>query len=212
MNEKFLSMKGDDRGITGIGVLILFIALVLVAAIASGVILDTAGFLQNRASDTGTDSTNQVSNQVQVLAVTGDVASDAADGIDALRVNVFKSPGAADIDLDGATIQYVAPDGSAVLTLDSANTTADNGSAAYDVSAYRDTDGSAPVLNAEDDRFEILINLTDSTGTAPDTAMTNLVASESATPRNTSASGSTTTYIINVPDSLSSSTDSSILL
>jgi flagellin-like protein len=204
MTDKFISLKGSDRGITGIGVLILFIALVLVAAIASGVILDTAGFLQNTAADTGTDATDQVSNQVQVLAATGDVDSNRE--VTDIRANVFKSPGASDIDLSDSTIQYVAPNGSAVLVYNAATPSA--GAEEYEVSDYLDADGSVPVLNDKDDRFEVHILLDGSAGTAMDT----LKEGDSATLRLTSQSGATTTYIVDVPESLASSEDSEVLL
>jgi flagellin-like protein len=204
MTDKFTSIKGSDRGITGIGVLILFIALVLVAAIASGVILDTAGFLQNTAADTGTDATDQVSNQVQVLAVTGDVDSNRE--VTNIRANVFKSPGAGDIDLEDATIQYVAPNGSAVLVYNSVTPTA--GAEEYEVTSYLDEDGSVPVLNNKDDRFEVHILLDGSAGDAMDT----LKEGDSATLRITSQSGATTTYIVDVPESLASNEDSEVLL
>ncbi|MFB6134859.1 MAG: archaellin/type IV pilin N-terminal domain-containing protein [Halanaeroarchaeum sp.] len=68
-----LPSKGD-HGQVGIGTLIVFIAMVLVAAIAAGVLINTAGFLQSSAQETGEESSAQVTNQLQVIAATGQVS------------------------------------------------------------------------------------------------------------------------------------------
>jgi len=53
MLNRLTQTNTDERGMTGIGVLILFIALVLVAAIASCLIADASRVLQNTAQNTG---------------------------------------------------------------------------------------------------------------------------------------------------------------
>jgi len=93
-----------ERGQVGIGTLIVFIAMVLVAAIAAGVLINTAGLLQSQAEATGEESTDQVSNQVQIQSTTGDVNSDS---IEFVNMVVSAAPGSSAIDLGDADYQYL---------------------------------------------------------------------------------------------------------
>ena len=99
-------LNDDRRGQVGIGTLIVFIAMVLVAAIAAGVLINTAGFLQNQAENTGTESTEQVADNLNVITEVGEVNYD--DNINELRVGVQPASGADDINLAELTVQYVS--------------------------------------------------------------------------------------------------------
>ena len=108
MFEQFT--ESEERGQVGIGTLIVFIALVLVAAIAAGVLINTAGFLQTQAQATGEESTEQVSTNLVYLSTTGVVHGDE-DGIEQFETTVQLGPGSSAIDLNDTTISLFTDDG-----------------------------------------------------------------------------------------------------
>lgn len=59
----------NTKAQAGIGTLIMFIALILVAAIAAGVLIQTTSSLQSKALDTGRQTRTQVSTSVMPLQV-----------------------------------------------------------------------------------------------------------------------------------------------
>jgi len=144
-----------DRGQVGIGTLIVFIAMVLVAAIAAGVLINTAGFLQTKSEETGQQSGQQVTNRLQVAAATGTNLSDQAVGV--VNMTLKKSPGASNIDLENATVQWVGPSGT--YNLVNASVEASGADGHFGIVPFKDADGSHPVLNDPDDRMVMVFDL-----------------------------------------------------
>ncbi|KOX93496.1 archaellin/type IV pilin N-terminal domain-containing protein [Haloarcula rubripromontorii] len=186
----------DDRGQVGIGTLIVFIAMVLVAAIAAGVLINTAGFLQSSAEETGQQSSDQVTNRLEVVTTVGTVDGGA---VDTVEVTVKRAPGAANIDLGSTIAQWVSSDGSYDLTQ---GASAD--SSTFSVSDVQDDDNSissSNVLNDPADRAKLTFSANDIIGDG--TAGTGLSEGATATVRLNTQSGGTSTVRLVVPETLS---------
>lgn len=95
----------DERAEVGVGTLIVFIAMVLVAAVAAAVIVNVTGGLQGRALSTGNLATQEVSSNLKVLNVFGD-RPDATSDIDDLTINVGLSAGSLPVDLEPLILRY----------------------------------------------------------------------------------------------------------
>ena len=208
-----LTSDADDRGQVGIGTLIVFIALVLVAAIAAGVLINTAGFLQSQAESTGQESTEQVSNGIQVHSITSVVGQPDSD-IGFLELRVGLAPGSGAVDLTDTTIQWVGESNSATLPVASGGSPlsaySDGGNTAINVASNAEVpnDQGGTVLNDPEDRKTIVIvgsisGITfDNSDQLPDDLP--LGSGEEATITITTQDGAQTTAEIDVPRVLSS--------
>jgi flagellin-like protein len=190
------------RGAVGIGTLIIFIAFVLVAAIAAVTVVDTADILQSTAQQTGSEATAQVSNQIVVNSVSGTVDNET---VDAVNMNIMASAGADDIDMSQATVEFIGSNGQAVLVYDGAGPVAGT---SFNVAAYKDDDTSMPVINQRSDRANLSLTF-DSAGAD---AELPLPEGDDVTLRIQTASGSTSTVTFQVPETLDSKDGQSIFL
>ncbi|MFA1610586.1 archaellin/type IV pilin N-terminal domain-containing protein [Halobellus rubicundus] len=203
-----------DRGQVGIGTLIVFIAMVLVAAIAAGVLVNTAGFLQATAEDAGQESVDKVTNRMDVVSTHG-IVSDAGSEltVDSLNLTVRLAAGSGSVSLESSTINYVsgstarnlvynnetAPDGT-LLNVSESQTGSARGLNSTEFTAYPledDNDASFPVLNSQADRYEIVIN----TSVVEETTG-GLSTGDSVELELTSRSGGSTQVILTMPQQL----------
>ncbi|HVL88030.1 MAG TPA: archaellin/type IV pilin N-terminal domain-containing protein [Candidatus Thermoplasmatota archaeon] len=153
------ALERNDRAEVGIGTMIVFIATVLVAAIAASVLIDTSGKLQERSTRTGQETTQQVASNLQVNSITGKRASLSEANMTMMNITLSVAPGAQSIDLSQLMIQMNT--GQRVTVLGWTSGTESQGK--FNTTALRDADGSFtflnPVINAGD-LVVVNINLT----------------------------------------------------
>jgi archaellin len=167
--------------------------MVLVAAIAAGVLINTAGFLQSKSQETGQQSSKQVSDRVQEVATVGNVTGSK---IDIVNVTVTQAPGAGEIDIQNATVTWIGPSGTYQLT--STTQTYSQGPSMTDSFSYiavKDSDGSDNGLNDADDRLNLVFDV-------DQFATGNLGEGDEVTIKINTMAGATTSIRFTVPESL----------
>jgi len=96
---KFIRNKAGDMGI---GAMIVFIAMVLVAGIAASVLVQTANKLEIKAMTTGQQTTKEVSTGLHVIDMEGMVA---VGKVTRLTMTIQSRAGSSDIDLAQTVIE-----------------------------------------------------------------------------------------------------------
>ncbi|MFB6222587.1 MAG: archaellin/type IV pilin N-terminal domain-containing protein [Haloarcula sp.] len=191
---------GEDRGQVGIGTLIVFIAMVLVAAIAAGVLINTAGFLQNSAEATGQQSSDSTTNRIQIVGMTGDHFTGNSE-VGVVNITVKRAPGAGNVDLHKTTVQWIGPSGT-YYQLASGGAEG-NPDGRFTISTVQDNDASQPVLNNIEDRFKLTLDLGSQDVSGAETFGEPLPEGDTATLRISSPAGGMTTEEVVVPKTLS---------
>ncbi|WP_280538150.1 archaellin/type IV pilin N-terminal domain-containing protein [Halopenitus sp. POP-27] len=188
---EFITDADEERGQVGIGTLIVFIAMVLVAAIAAGVLINTAGFLQEQSEATGEESTQQVTDRIQVFNSVGD---HDGSNVNTAKISITKSPGANDINLSETTIDLVGSNGGTTLGY------SDSGA---DGSNFTTTEitGSGDNILSDEQQYQIVLDLQNIE--AVNDASTGLSTGNTVELRVTTPSGAVTAVELRAPESLS---------
>jgi archaeal flagellin FlaB len=167
-------IKYDNQAMVGIGTLIVFIAMILIAAVAASVLISTSEILQSRAKTVGTQTIKEVSSGVAIESVTG-FTNEERTRIEYLAIMVRPRAGSKDIDLRLCTLT-VLYENLSVLKLNTSlvQNSTDSKSifetsilenlSSYDfgVIAIQDADSSVVKTHGMNtgDRVYILVNLT----------------------------------------------------
>lgn len=117
---RMLALSRDNHGETGIGQMILFIAMILVSAIAAGLFIQTMSDLQQQAQETGNQAVIDVSSGLSIVTATGDrdenASGDNSDHLERIRLTVELQPGSKPIDMENVVIQLITESDMAELT------------------------------------------------------------------------------------------------
>ncbi|RLF43108.1 MAG: flagellin [Thermoplasmata archaeon] len=108
------NIKKDEMAFVGIGTLIVFIAMILVSAVAASVLIKTGETLQQRANKVGLQTTREISSGLAVIDVIG-YTNENKTYLTHLALTVRPRSGSQDIDLKN-TILYLKYDRLITLT------------------------------------------------------------------------------------------------
>jgi flagellin FlaB len=167
------AIHNNGNAAIGVGSLIIFIAMILVAGITASVLIQTMNSLQEQAMKTGTETIRDVSSGLKVTHISG-----YNDGSNITQLAIFITPIAAsnDLDLIHAYISMSDSSKNVVLNYSSSefSSTVSNGlfstlnssnlsSSTYGILVVRDVDSSCnsttPIIN-NGDLVVLLVNTT----------------------------------------------------
>ena len=144
-------LKDRDVGAIGIGAMIVFIAMVLVAGIAASVLIQTSIRLESQAMTTGQETIAEVATGLAVFDIEG-YASAVTANLSKIAITVRPRAGSAEIDLETAFIELSDTDYKVILKYRDA--TANNW---WDGPTGIDDLFSASVFPSDADDFGILV-------------------------------------------------------
>jgi flagellin FlaB len=172
------TLKGKDIGSIGIGAMIVFIAMVLVAGVAASVLIQTSMKLETQAMATGRETTDEISGGIEVFDALGYSSGYSID-ISKIAIGVRPRAGSNGLDLSQSYIELADADNKVILNYTTSyfiDTDDDDGQddifnaacfpttgSVFGIIVVEDADGSVkvdtPVIN-RGDRVYLCINAT----------------------------------------------------
>ncbi|VVB88047.1 Flagellin B2 [uncultured archaeon] len=111
-----ISILKDNQADVGIGTLIVFIAMILVAAVAAAVLIQTSGVLQQKAQQTGKEATSEVASNMKISSVVGTTDTNNVYTKE-LNITLELAAGGSSIDFSKVVIKYINESSTKVLNL-----------------------------------------------------------------------------------------------
>jgi len=149
--EIYRKLKKEEIGAIGIGAMIVFIAMVLVAGIAASVLIQTSTKLETQAMASGQETIAEVSSGIAVTQV--QAKYDGTNGLDYVAVHIRARAGSRDIDLSETVVEI---SDSATKDLLVYNTGSDRFDDTSDIGGDIFTGGNA-FTNADGTHFGIIV-------------------------------------------------------
>lgn len=98
----------NEQAQAGVGTLIIFIAMVLVAAVAAAVLIQTSGVMQSKSTSTTKEAAAAIGENLAIEAVDGYMAIAGTSPINYLNITVKVAAGGSDIDLTKVLVKVNA--------------------------------------------------------------------------------------------------------
>jgi len=125
LSIKNIKEKNCNNAAIGIGAMIVFIAMVLIAGIAASVMVQTSTKLESQAYSTGSETTSEVATGISVFRIEGYAAPN--QDISKIAIIVRPRAGSSDIDFNYVLIEISDTNYKKILTYDSGSFVEDAG-------------------------------------------------------------------------------------
>lgn len=147
MNKQKNSILINDTADVGIGTLIIFIAMVLVAAVAAAVLIQTSGILQQKAQQTGKEAATEVTSNLNIVSVIGNIGNlSGSEKIDNFTIAVQLSAGGQNIDFQSVVMKYIDNQTSDTMNYSTAPLTSPLNTTSFNYSEERSSGTTNTVL------------------------------------------------------------------